>query len=247
MGTILKSDILVGASASDQVGMTSLTIAYSIKCSGIADAMSTAPAIGTVNGGLVCTSKALRTLPGVTDSVCEVGCTFTMNSGTLNTSGSLKSQQFSYDKNGTAVTIQYTDGGKKDKYIAIFGKRTPLGVYTATRYEQQDAQSAFGGELGTTNSAAFLGNDMGTMMLVGCDGEMVAPGWWNNRYVWEFDPDGYNPLVSYFNRWGKIPPNIVGPGAPPFTPGQDNGWVVPDVYKTNDFSGDFGWCESLQT
>lgn len=243
---ILATNLIDGGSGSTTQELYSNTISYQVSACSIQAAMA-AFSLGSSDGTGIATQISAQGMPGKSDAVVQVLVTYTMNFGKLSTSGSLKSQQFSYDKDGTIVTLVYTDGGKTDSYTAIFNKRTPTGIYTATRYEQQDALDAFGDELGTTNSSEFLGKDPGLIMMVACDGDQVAPGWFNNRYVWEYDPDGFNPLISYFNRWGKIPPNIVGPAAPPpFVPGNGNGWVVPDEYDTNDFSGDFSWVEDLQ-
>lgn len=265
MGLIRKIDLLQGAGGSVTAELTSVEVSYSIEqCSGIVDALATAAQPGDplpspflsqfdfANTPICTSSRAGAIWP---DTACvNVICTFTFNNGYLTTTGALKSQQFSYDKNGILVVVAYTDpgGGKQDGYTATFNRKTETGIYTATRYENYDAYDMWGENLTNVNSAIFLGSPIGTVQFLSADGTEVAPGWFNNRYVFEYDPDGFNPLILYFNRFGRVPspapgpfPGLNGGNGPPFAPGGGNGWVVPDNYDQFDFTLDFNWIESL--
>lgn len=254
MGVLAKMDLLSGASGNDVQELKSIVYSCLINvCTGIADALATAPALGSADpggSGCVCTTRqAQASFPD--NTAVNVICTYTWNFGKLVTGGSLQTIQSSFDKDGNPVKVTYDDGGTDDdhvhSYTAIYSRRIPLGTYTATRYETTDAMDQYGDYLGETNSDTFLGCDAGLLMLVGADGEQVAPGVFNNRYTWEYNPEGYNPLISYFNLAGKIPSDVPGPGVPPpFAPSNGNGWVVPDAYDGVDFSTDFDWVESLQ-
>jgi len=247
MGMVIKTDLLNGASGNDTQDLTTVTYSCMVEASSIADALSSTPAKGSYDPtgtGLVLIQKqASAVWPD--NTVVNVLLTYAWNYGKLTTSGGIKSQNYSYDRMGNAVVVNYTDGGKFDSYTSFFNKRTPTGMAIAGRYETSIATALHGQSLGKKNSATFLGIDAGLIMLVSMDGDQVAPGVYNNRYVFEWDPDGFNPLVAYFSRWGRIPHNITFPGPPPFIPGNGNGWVVPDAYNDEDFSSTFDWVETL--
>ena len=244
--SVVIYDRLDGSGGSSQQGMYAVTRGCIVEgVTGIISAINAVPNLGTTWENLVLTNiNTQATLPD--SQAVKLSLTYTMNFGILQSNGSSKSEQWSYDKNGNVVNVAYTPaGGKKDEYTGQFAKLNPQGSYIGSRYEEEDALTFGGDYLDHVNSAPFMGFPAGTMMLVACEGDNVAPGWFNNRYTFLFDPNGFNPVVAYYDRWGKIPKNIAPPGIPPQAPVVANGYTIPDEYNSDDFATIFAWMETL--